>query len=186
MNKREFNEYLKTEVYRGIYSPEVPLYKKIIMQFSTRHFNPSRRAVYLLRKMQYYRSKRSIGWWYAVYIERKIQREFGCYISSTAIIGKGFRLPHPVGIIIGAHVIIEENVTVYQDVTIGSARTGDSKKAKQPHVGEGSTIFAGAKVLGSINIAPNTIVAANAVLLHDTDDNGVYGGVPAKKINKSK
>lgn len=182
MNKKEYNEYLETEVYRGIYSPDTPIYKKLIMRFSTRHFNPSRRAVFLLRKMQYYRSRGGLWWWYAVYLERKIQREFGCYISSTAIIGKGFHLPHPVGVVIGAHVIIEENVSVYQGVTIGGARTGDSKKGNHPQVKSGTTIFAGAKVLGSIILAPDTIVAANAVLIKNTEVNAVYGGVPARRI----
>ena len=42
----------------------------------------------------------------------------------------------------------------------------------------------GAKVLGNITIGNNVIIAANAVVVKDVEDNCVVGGVPAKIIKK--
>ena len=42
-----------------------------------------------------------------------------CDISFLSTIGNRLRLPHPIGVVIGADVIVRNNVTIFQNVTLG-------------------------------------------------------------------
>ena len=53
---------------------------------------------------------------------------------------------------------------------------------KPPTIGNGVRISAGAKVIGDIKIEDNVIIAANAAVVKDIEENDIVGGVPAKKI----
>lgn len=66
---------------------------------------------------------------------------------------------------------------INQQVTIGY--TFDKKP---PTIGNGVRISAGAKVIGNIKIEDNVIIAANAAVVKDIEENDIVGGVPAKKI----
>lgn len=66
---------------------------------------------------------------------------------------------------------------INQQVTIGY--TFDKKP---PTIGNGVRISAGAKVIGDIKIEDNVIIAANAAVVKDIEENDIVGGVPAKKI----
>lgn len=180
MTKKEYNELLVAEVYKDAERPYG--IKKILLRLYTRWLNPSRRAVYLVRKMQYYHQKGGLWSLYSDIIKRRIWKEFGSYISDNAVIGKGFHLPHPTGVIIGVASVLGENVSVYQGVTIGGGRTGDAKKGNQPIIGNNVTIFAGCKVLGKIKVGDNVVVAAGCVLIKDAEANGVYAGVPGCRV----
>ncbi len=103
-------------------------------------------------------------------------RNTGCYISPKAKIGKGLRLPHASGIVIGDGARIGEHVTIYQNVTIG---TKDGTE-KYPSVGDGAILFAGACLIGDIEINNHAIIGANAVVLKDVPENCTAVGVPAK------
>lgn len=104
------------------------------------------------------------------------------HISPYAQIGTGLHIPHPTSIVIGAKTVIGENFTIYQNTTIGGARTGDVKKGNQPKIGNNVTVFAGAMILGKVNVGDNVIIGANSVLLSDAEENGVYSGTPAKRV----
>lgn len=138
---------------------------------------PQNEAVYLLRKMQFAKSTKQ---------KRKYQtrliKKYGIFCGLNSRIGLGIRFPHPNGIIIGEAVEIGENTTIYQQVTIGSARLGEWKEGKQPVIGNNAMLFAGAKILGTITLGNNTTVGANAVLTKSTEADSTYAGVPAKRI----
>ena len=70
----------------------------------------------------------------------------------------------------------EPDVVVYQQVTVGFAKTG------RPHLRRGSTICCGAKVLGPGTVGENATVGANAVVTKDVPDNAIVAGIPAKII----
>ena len=53
------------------------------------------------------------------YINYLQHSKTSCQINSNAIIGNQIKFPHPTGIVIGKGVIIENNVSIYQNVTIG-------------------------------------------------------------------
>ena len=48
-------------------------------------------------------------------------------------------------------------------------------------VGEGCWIGAGAIILPGVHIAPGCVIGAGAVVTHDTEANGLYLGVPARR-----
>lgn len=181
----DLKKYIDAEVYKN----------KKLSFLKRRYFRlkePSTNAVFLLRKMQYYKEKsekastalgRKIAFRKHQRYRIKLARRYGIYFAGNCNIGIGLRLPHPVGIIIGANEI-GENVTIYQNVTIGSANIGDYKKHKQPSIGNDTVIFAGASVIGDISVADHTMIAAGAVLNKSTEENSIYGGVPAKMIKK--
>ena len=115
-------------------------------------------------------------------------------IPSNVKIGSNVKFPHGVkGIVLHPLTIIEDNVTIFHQVTCGR---GDLYRIV-PHVKqstfkgillrEGCVLCVGAKVLGKegiLTVGRNTIVAANAVLTQSTGDNEVWAGVPAKCIKK--
>ena len=91
---------------------------------------------------------------------------YGCSIASTARIGGGLILPHPLGIIIGGDVIIGERAWIFQHVTIGGA----PEKRGMPAIGDDARIFAGAVLSGPIEIGNSVRVGANAVVTMDVAD----------------
>lgn len=106
-----------------------------------------------------------------------------CDISYNAKIGKNLRLPHPIGIVIGDGVIIEDNVKIWQQVTLGShgkSHLGTS----YPTVKNGVKIFTGAKVFGDITIGENSIIGANAVVNKNIPTGSTAVGIPCKIILK--
>jgi serine O-acetyltransferase len=104
----------------------------------------------------------------------------GCYISPTAKIGAGLKLPHATGIVIGDDVIIGDNVQIYQHVTIGRKSVAQNG---YPVIGNNVVIYAGAVLIGNIIIANNAVIGANAVLTQNVNEYEIFVGIPAKKIN---
>jgi serine O-acetyltransferase len=102
-----------------------------------------------------------------------------CDISSKAVIGQGFYLPHAVGIVIGSGCIIGNQVTVYQNVTLGRR---DVKMSEYPVIGCNTVICCGSAVLGSVTVGRDCLIAANSVVLKDIQDNSVVVGAPGKVV----
>ena len=80
-------------------------------------------------------------------------------------------------------IIIPEGVTkignnclLHQNVTLGD------KKSGRPTIGDNCVIYAGATIIGDINIGNNCIIGANSVVLNSFPDNSIIAGVPARKI----
>ena len=118
------------------------------------------------------------------FFNRKVEKNYCIYIHRDADIKPGLSLPHPVGIVIGQGVKIDEDVVIYQHVTLGGARRGDWKANNYPSIGAGTVIFAGAVIVGSLKIGKNCVIGANAVVTKDVPDNATAVGVPARVIAK--
>jgi serine O-acetyltransferase len=105
---------------------------------------------------------------------------FGLEVPARLQIGPGLVVPHTVGTILGAGHI-GENVTIYQQVTLG-AKLADFEydETQRPHVEDGALITAGAKVIGPVRIGRGAVVGANAVVLEDVPDYHLAVGVPAR------
>jgi serine O-acetyltransferase len=82
-------------------------------------------------------------------------------LPSAAPIGRGLYLPHPSGIFINDMVIIGENVSIFQQVTLGEWH------GKAPVVHDNCALFAGAKVFGGVELGDASKVGANAVVNKD-------------------
>lgn len=108
---------------------------------------------------------------------------YGADISPAARIGPGFRIAHSVGIVIGHDVVAGENFEVFSNVTLGG-RDRVSNGRTMPTFGDNVTVFAGAAVLGPINIGDNVSIGANAVVIKDVPSNVAVAGNPARIVGQ--
>ncbi|WP_283701978.1 hypothetical protein [Clostridium perfringens] len=123
------------------------------------------------------------------YIVKVLFIIIGVDIPKDVVIGKNVKFPHnSYGTVIHPNTIIGDNVTIYQNVTIGRAdiyRDFKESRMQKIIIENGAILCAGCKVLCKDNklvIGKNSIIAANAVLTNSTKENEVWGGIPAKKI----
>ena len=93
-------------------------------------------------------------------------------------------IDHGSGIVIGETSVIEDNVSIFQGVTLGG--TGKESGNRHPKVREGVLLSAGATILGNVEIGKNARVAAGSVVLSDVKENSTVAGVPAKQVSSSE
>ncbi|MGG4407213.1 hypothetical protein ABER75_00480 [Niallia taxi] len=108
-------------------------------------------------------------------------------IPPSVKIGKNVTLVHwAPGLVLHPNTIIEDNVKIYQGVTLGRADIyTDNSKMESILIKEGAIICAGAKVLckeGKLVVGNKTVVGANSVLSQSTGENEIWAGIPARKI----
>jgi serine O-acetyltransferase len=120
---------------------------------------------------------------YSRFLKNRQMYKWSCDISYNAKIGKRVIFGHPLGIVIGNNAVVEDNVSIWQNVTLGSHGKGKSKK-KYPTVRQGAKIFAGAIIIGGVTIGKDAIVGANSVVNIDVPDGCIAVGIPSKIINK--
>ena len=108
-------------------------------------------------------------------VERIIEITTGISIPSQTFIGKGMRIHHFGGIMIHPDVIIGEDCTMYQGVTIGDLGGGGGV----PRIGSRVMMGAGAKLIGPIEIGDDCHIGANAVVLTSVPSGCLAVGVPA-------
>lgn len=142
--------------------------------------NPSFASVYHYRIYSKLFARGKIQRLLARIIWRHNTKSCGCHISPEAQIGQSLSMVHPHGVVIGGGAKIDDNVKIYQNVTLGSKAGGGDL----PHLKNGATVFAGASILGSITIGENAVIGANSVVLNDVPDNAVAVGAPARIIVK--
>ena len=116
----------------------------------------------------------------ALYIQSRISEAFDVDIHPAAVIGKGVMLDHASGIVIGETSVVEDNVSILQEVTLGG--TGKETGDRHPKVRAGVLIGAGAKILGNIEIGQGAKIGAGSVVLKDVLPHTTVAGVPAKQI----
>jgi serine O-acetyltransferase len=119
----------------------------------------------------------------AMYLQSRSSAVFQVDINPAAPFGKGIFFDHATGIVVGETAVIEDNVSILQDVTLGG--TGKEHGDRHPKIRWGVLIGAGAKVLGNIEIGHCARVAAGSVVLHDVPHNKTVAGVPAKIIGEA-
>ena len=119
----------------------------------------------------------------AVLMQNWISKEWDIDIHPAARLGKGLFIDHGMNIVIGETAVIEDNVSIWHGVTLGStfSEAGD----RHPKVREGALICAGATILGNIEVGKGSIVAANSVVLKSVVNGVVVAGIPAKKVGSA-
>lgn len=88
-------------------------------------------------------------------------------------------------ITIGDHVYVSAMVffaSVGHSVGPAWKRASGAVQMQPIRIGAGSWIGASATILGGVDVAPGCIIAAGAVVTKSTAPNGLYGGVPARRI----
>lgn len=119
------------------------------------------------------------------FVEGRLQRKYGLFLSHQAIFPRSVELAHPTGVVVGAGVRLGARVKIYQHVTLGGARVGDWQVGNYPTVGDDTVIFAGAVIVGNVTIGRNCIIGANSVVTRDVPDNATAVGAPARVIKMS-
>lgn len=87
-------------------------------------------------------------------------------------------VPHPTGIVISKQARIGRNVTIYQNVTIGT----NIGLGKYPKIGDDVVVYSGAAIIGDVNIGENSVIGANSVVIDDVPPQSVVVGAPARVI----
>jgi serine O-acetyltransferase len=180
-------DYINTEVYGG---KNINIVQKMYLKYLC----PETNCLYLMRKIMFTRNK-----YISFFRKRCLYLKYGIAFEDWLVsrrkegrsIGIGLKISHPNCIIIGKDVSIGNGCHFYHNVTLGRTHSYDivsegDESGCFPVIGNNVTIYAGASVIGKVKVADGTIIAAGAVVVKDTEPNGVYAGVPAKLIGKRK
>ncbi len=160
----KLSDYIKREVKTSNKELFIKTILKILIE-------PQFNAVFLIRCAQLSKAKIIRD-----HFRRKLIKKYGVFIGNNTEIGIGLTLGHPNGIIIGDGVKIGDDATIYQQVTLGVRFLGGRE---YPTIGNGCTIYAGAKVIGNINIGDRCVIGANAVVTKSCPSDSILKGVPA-------
>lgn len=118
----------------------------------------------------------------ALFIQSRNSEVFSVDIHPGCVMGRGIMFDHATGIVIGETSVIEDNVSILQQVTLGG--TGNEQGDRHPKIRSGVLISTGAKVLGNIEIGEGAKIGAGSVVLNDVDAHTTVVGVPARAVGK--
>lgn len=116
----------------------------------------------------------------AYHLQSRINERFGIDIHPAAQIGKGMTIDHGTAIVIGETCIIEDNVSLFQGVTLGG--TGKSEGQRHPIIRYGAMIGAGANILGRLEVGAYARIGAASVVLEDIPAYATAVGNPARIV----
>lgn len=115
-------------------------------------------------------------------LQNRISEIFAVDIHPAARIGKGILLDHGTGFVVGETAVIDDHVSILQEVTLGG--TGKETGDRHPKIREGVMIGSGARVLGNIDVGARAKIGAGSVVLRDVPAGCTAAGVPAKIVGK--
>jgi serine O-acetyltransferase len=120
---------------------------------------------------------------FAYYLQSRSSAAFQTDINPAVRIGRSIFLDHATGLVVGETAVIEDDVSILQDVTLGG--TGKEDGDRHPKIRHGVMIGAGAKILGNIEVGHCARVAAGSVVLKPVPHNTTVAGVPARVIGEA-
>lgn len=109
--------------------------------------------------------------------------ERGLKVGKNTAINSGFNIDSawPWLVSIGDNVTISTNVTILaHDASTNIVQ----QSTKLGRVAIGSNVFVGTRtvILCGVTVGDNVVIGAGSVVTHDLPSDGVYAGVPAKKV----
>lgn len=116
----------------------------------------------------------------ALFLQSRISKVFSVDIHPAARIGSGIHIDHATGLVIGETAVVEDNVSMFHEVTLGG--TGKQTGDRHPKVRKFVLLSAGAKILGNVEIGEGSKVAACSVVLKDVPAHCTVAGVPAEIV----
>ena len=103
-------------------------------------------------------------------------------IHPGATIGRNFFIDHGFTVI-GETAEIGDDVTIYQNVTLGGTNPSAGIAGKRhPTIGDHVVIGSGAQVLGPITVGAGAKVGANSVVTKDVAPGATMVGIPARQV----
>lgn len=121
----------------------------------------------------------------ALALKAAFGRAFSTDIHPAARIGAGLWLDHGLGFVVGETSEIDEDVSIWHNVTLGST-LADNGPERHPYIGRGAVIGAGATLLGNIKIGAYANIAAGAIVLENVPERTTAVGVKARNIGPAK
>jgi serine O-acetyltransferase len=120
--------------------------------------------------------------WLARLVNHWSRMVTGIDIHPGARIGRNFFIDHGFTVI-GETAEIGDDVTIYQNVTLGGTNPSTGVGGKRhPTLEAGVVIGSGAQVLGPITVGAGGRVGANAVVTKDVLPNTTVVGIPARPV----
>jgi serine O-acetyltransferase len=101
-------------------------------------------------------------------------------IHPSASIGTSVFLDHATGIIVGSFVVIGDEATILQNVTIGRKH---ALPGRAPRIGRGVLLSTGATILGDVSVGDFAKIGAGSVVENDVPSRCTAVGVPARLTN---
>jgi serine O-acetyltransferase len=111
----------------------------------------------------------------ALAVKSTCGRAFDTDIHPAATLGTGLWLDHGLGFVVGETSVIEDNVSIWHNVTLGST-LNDSGSSRHPHIKQGAVIGAGALLLGGITIGVGANIGAGAIVVENVADHSLVVG----------
>lgn len=118
----------------------------------------------------------------AVALQNRISEVYGMDIHPAARIGTGVLIDHATGVVIGETAIVENDVSILHEVTLGG--TGKETGDRHPKVRRGVLIGAGAKILGNVEVGEGARVGAGSVVLDPVPPYSTVAGVPSRVVSR--
>lgn len=112
----------------------------------------------------------------------------GTDINPGASIGNSFFIDHATGVVIGETAVIEDNVKIYQGVTLGALTVDRTLRniKRHPTIKKNVTIYANATILGGETvIGENSIVGGNVWLTKSVPANSMVSHTPQISIKNN-
>ncbi len=131
-------------------------------------------------------------WQVGAKLTARLVSHFGRFVTGIDIhpgasIGRRLFIDHGSGVVIGETAIIADDVTIYQDVTLGGVApsvdaAAQVNRKRHPTLANNVIVGAGAQVLGPITVEEGARVGANAVVVRDVPAGASVVGIPARVV----
>ncbi|MDR3190078.1 MAG: hypothetical protein LBT80_02590 [Lactobacillaceae bacterium] len=153
----------------------------------------SKRLIFIYRLGRinlYYTKKNTLRkkLWRKIYLYLNIhitEGKLNSHIPASLYIGKGTKFYHPYSVMINSHAYIGGGSILRHNVTIGNVGRFAGDQAS-PRIEYGTSIGAGASIIGDITIGHHAKIGTNAVVNKSFPDYAILVGMPAVNKNKTQ
>ena len=108
----------------------------------------------------------------------------GIEIHPGAQLGRRLLIDHGMGLVIGETAVVGDNVTLYQNVTLGGVSLNPGKR--HPTLEDDVVIGAGAAVLGPFTVGRGARIGSNAVVLREVPPAPPWSACPPVRSGPSR